>query len=58
MTNRAHVLSMIHTVMIKIKNSATRDARFTLLDNVQILSGILQEVAQYEQALIMDLDVD
>ena len=49
---------MIHTVMIKIKNSATRDARFTLLDNVQILSGILQEVAQFEQALIMDLDVD
>jgi hypothetical protein len=58
MTNRLEVLGMINKVMVKVKNSATRDERFTLLENVQILSEILQEVAQYEHSLIMDIDVD
>ena len=44
--------------MIRIKNSANREQRFNLLDNVQILTDILQEVTIYEKNLIMDLDVD
>jgi hypothetical protein len=58
MFNRTHVLNIICSVIAKAKNSATCDERFILLENVQILSAILQEVTQYEQALIMDLDVD
>jgi hypothetical protein len=42
--------------MIKIKNSANHEQRFDLLENVHILSGILQEVTQYEKSLITDLD--
>ena len=58
MSNRLNVLSMIHTVMTKIKNAASREQRFNLLENAQILADILQEVTQYEKGLIMDLDVD
>ena len=58
MTNRSQVLSMIHVVMTRIKNAASREQRFTLLDNAQILADILQEVTMYEKGLLMDLDVD
>ena len=58
MENRAQLLSMIHRTMVRIKNTASREERFDLLDNVQLLSDILMRVAQYEQSLIMDLDVD
>lgn len=44
--------------MTKIKNAATREQRFTLVENAQILADILQEVVQYETRLIMDMDVD
>ena len=58
MSNRAHVLSMIHTVMTRIKNAASREQRFDLLENAQVLADILQEVTMYENNLMMDLDVD
>jgi len=44
--------------MTRIKNSASRDERFDLLDNVQILSGILTEVTNFECNLMAELDVD
>jgi hypothetical protein len=49
---------MIHTVMTLIKNAASHEQRFTLLDNAQILADILREVTMYEKNLLMDLDVD
>jgi hypothetical protein len=49
---------MIHTLMTKIKNAASREQRFDLLDNAQILADILQEVTMYEKSLLADLDVD
>jgi hypothetical protein len=58
MANRAHVLDIICKLMAKAKNSATRDERFTLLENVQILAVILEDVTQYEKSLITDLDID
>jgi len=58
MSNRLGLLTMFNTVMTRIKNAATREQRFTLLENAQILADILQEVAQYEKSLLMDLDVD
>ena len=58
MSNRRQVLSMIHTLMTKIKNAASREQRFDLLDNAQILADILQEVTMYEKSLLADLDVD
>jgi hypothetical protein len=58
MTNRAEVLSMIHTLMTKIKNAPSREQRFNLLENAQILASILQEVTMYEKTLLVDLDVD
>jgi len=58
MSNRLNLLSMIHCVMIRIKNAPSREQRFNLLENVQILTDILQEVTIYEKSLIMDLDVD
>jgi hypothetical protein len=58
MTNRVDVLAMIGRVMTRIKNSECREKRFTLLDNADILAGILQEVIMYEKNLLMDLDVD
>jgi len=58
MSNRLNVLSMIHCVMTRIKNATSREQRFTLLDNAQILSDILKEVTMYENSLLMDLDVD
>ena len=44
--------------MTRIKNAASREHRFTLLDNAHILAGILQGVTVYEKKLLMDLDVD
>jgi len=58
MSNRFQVLAMIHTVTTRIKNAASREQRFTLLDNAQILADILKEVTMYEKNLLMDLDVD
>lgn len=58
MTNRTHILNLIGQVMTMVKNSTSREQRFTLLGIVQILAGILEEVTQYEQTLITDLDVD
>jgi hypothetical protein len=58
MSNRLKVLSMIHTLTIKIKNTASREQRFDLLENAQILADILKEVTQYERNLLMELDVD
>lgn len=58
MTNRIEVLDMIHGVMTRIRNAASREHRFTLLENADILAGILQEVTLYENNLLVDLDVD
>ena len=58
MTNRLEVLNMIHGVMTRIKNSDCREQRFSLLENAQILTGVLQEVTLYEKNLLLDLDVD
>lgn len=58
MSNSSAVLKMIGVVMARIKNSASYDERFTLLDNVHVLSGILTNVTLYEQTLLADLDVD
>lgn len=58
MTNRLEILDMIHGVMTRIKNAASREHRFTLLNNAHILAGILDEVTMYEKNLLMDLDVD
>ena len=58
MSNRFQVLGMITRVMMKIKNSTNREQRFDLLENAQILTEILQEVTQFENKLLMDLDVD
>ena len=57
MSNRQEVLDMISAVMTRIKNSSY-EQRFTLIDNVQLLSGILNEVTEFENGLLTDLDVD
>lgn len=58
MSNGAQVLKYIHNVNIKIKNSADRDERFDLLDDMSLLMQVLQEVTLYERKLILDLDID
>lgn len=58
MSNGAQLLKYIHNVSIKIKNSASRDERFDLLENVSLLMQVLQEVTRYERKLILDLDID
>jgi hypothetical protein len=58
MTNRTEVLSMIHCTITKINTAASREQRFNLLENAQILASILQEVTMYEKTLLVDLDVD
>jgi hypothetical protein len=58
MSNRRHVLDLIRHVMAKIKNAGDREQRFTLLDNVQILTDILKEVTAFETAILADLDID
>jgi ribosomal protein S8 len=58
MSNRLKVLSMIHNMMTQIKNAGSREQRFNLLENAQILSDILKEVTIYENSLLMNLDVD
>jgi hypothetical protein len=58
MTNRRVILDLIQCVMIRIKNADSREQRFTLLDNVQILTDILKEVTAFEASLLTDLDVD
>ena len=58
MTNRLEVLDMIHGVMSRIRNAASREQRFNLLENAQMLADILKEVPMYEKSLLMDLDVD
>lgn len=58
MSNRAHMLQLIGHVMKRMKNTGNREERFDLLDNAQVLAGILQEVVQFEHSLLMELDVD
>ena len=58
MTNRLEVLDMIHGVMTRVRNAASREHRFTLLENAQILADILKDVTLYENSLLVDLDVD
>jgi hypothetical protein len=58
MSNRAQVLSMIHNVIANINNAGGREQRFDLLEKAQILAGILQEVTEFENGLLTDLDVD
>ena len=58
MSNRLSVMTMIHTLMTRIKNAPSREQRFNLLENAQILTDILQEVTMYEKSLLMDLDVE
>jgi len=58
MTNRLEVLDMIHGVMTRIRNAVSREHRFTLLENAQILADILKDVTLYENSLLVDLDVD
>jgi hypothetical protein len=58
MSNRAQVLSMIHKIIANINKDGSREQRFNLLENAQILTDILQEVTMYEKSLLMDLDVD
>jgi hypothetical protein len=58
MSNRRHVLNLISHIMHKIKNSASHEQRFALLDNVQLLTDILKEVTTFEANLLMELDVD
>ena len=58
MTNRLEVLDMIHSVMSRIRSAASREQRFNLLENAQMLADILKEVTMYEKSLLMDLDVD
>jgi len=58
MTNRIEVLDMIHGVMTRIRNAASREHRFTLLENAGILADILKDVTLYENNLLVDLDVD
>ena len=58
MSNRLEVLDMIHGVMSRIRNAASREQRFNLLENAQMLADILKEVTMYEKSLLMDLEVD
>ena len=58
MSNRGHVLDLIHSVMSRIRSAANREQRFTLLENVQILTDVLKEVTTFETKLLMELDVD
>jgi hypothetical protein len=58
MSNRGYLLDIIHGVMSRVKNAASREQRFTLLENVQMLAVILEDVTQYEKSLIADLDID
>ena len=58
MSNRRQILDLINCVMRKIKTSGGYEQRFILLDNVQILTDILNEVTTFETKLLMDMDVD
>ena len=58
MSNRGYLLDMIHGVMSRVRNAASREQRFNLLENAQMLADILKEVTMYEKNLLMDLDVD
>ena len=58
MSNRRHVLNLISHVMHKVRGAGNREQRFTLLENVQILTDILKEVTTFETKLLMELDVD
>ena len=58
MSNRAQVLSMIHKIIANINKAGSREQRVNLLEKAQILAGILQDVTQYEQALITDVEID
>jgi hypothetical protein len=58
MTNRRLVLDMIGIVMWRMKHVGTRVERFLLLENIQLLTDILTDVTNFENSLIMELDVE
>lgn len=58
MSNREHMLKLIHGVVFKIRKTESREQRAYLLENAQILMDILKDVTQYEKSLLMDLEVD
>jgi hypothetical protein len=44
--------------MSRIRNAASREQRFNLLENAQMLADILKEVTMYENSLLTDLEVN
>jgi hypothetical protein len=49
---------MIGIVMWRMKHVGTRVERFLLLENIQLLTDILTDVTNFENSLIMELDVE
>lgn len=58
MSNRAQILKAISKLMAAVKNSGSTEERFTHLDNIALLSNILQDVTNFENKLISEIDVD
>lgn len=58
MSNRASIMKYIHRETLKVKNIASRDERFELLENIELLTSVLETVVNFENKLISDLDVD
>lgn len=48
----------IHCETIKVKTTASRDERFKLLENIELLVGVLETVVNFENKLMNDIDVD
>ena len=58
MSPRQDLLKAITTLMSKAKVSGSYEERFTILDNIAQLSGILKDVTAFENSLMTELDVD
>lgn len=56
MSARSEVLNYIGRVSTQVKNAASRDERFDLVESLGVLVGILEAVTLYERKLITELD--
>lgn len=58
MSNRTQLLGAITKLMKAAKNSASTEERFTHLETIALLGDVLEEVTNFENKLLSDLDVD
>jgi hypothetical protein len=56
--NRRRLMDIVMTLSRELKNAANIDARFETIEKMALLHAVAEELNDFEQKLMDDLDVD